>query len=769
MAIDSVAALLESIRQNQLLEPGQYPELAAEAKRFNDPRSLAQSLVKKGLLTPYQVNQIFHGQAGNLVMGQYRLLERLGEGGMGQVFKARHHSLGRIVALKVIRKERMDSAESVKRFRREIQAVAQLAHPNVVMAFDADAVGATHFYAMEYVDGIDLSKMIKQQGPLPVATACDYIRQAALGLQHAHERGLVHRDIKPGNLLVTKGDPLNGPPGAPAGKGKRTGGSGPKPLIKILDMGLARLYASDEQNVTTLQLSQAGTVIGTPDFMSPEQGKNSHLVDWRADIYSLGCTFYFLLAGHVPFPGGTNIEKLVRHQMDVPVPVEQLRPDVPVGVRAVLQKMMAKRMEERIQTGGEVAALLAPFCEGNQPAPGAGKKPKRDLPLVVPAAAPLPAAAALEAPSPKSSAFGSIKLLFYDAERRKPRRLGLVVAAVALLGVIGVFLTLLSAFSGSGTPRTGTPGPVASGKPTSLPTATTRPTTPATGSRPVLPTPVRYLPDSANHAWIFRVPEIVKSAMFRQNDAAVRESLAQHTGFLSPLGIDLYNHVDRAVFVMPSTSSQEYFVLLQGTFDQPAFQKAMDYGKPRPRPRKPAKGSLAYYYEMPGGTSLAMINTNTFIYSRDRQLIENVLNRNTSPKALDLNDRDVQRHLDGADDKGSVFVVVGGSTGDGTATLSQAGIRALTCSFRPGDDLQADYVLWASDNSWYQIYQARATEVFQPVLQTFETRLLGAQPGSDVLAAGLNTVPPSFSDRDSTVSFRARYPASDVAKMFKKP
>src|SRR5262245_51018924 len=190
MAIDTVANFLDAIRQNQLLEAGQLNEFAAEARKSTDPRQAAQFLLKRNWLTPYQLNQVFQGQGNGLVLGQYRILERLGEGGMGQVFKARHQAMGRIVALKVIRKDRLANEKAVKRFRREIQMAGSLHHPNVVIAFDADQVGGTHFFAMEYVDGTDLARVVKQSGALPVAQACDYTRQAALGLQHAHERGL---------------------------------------------------------------------------------------------------------------------------------------------------------------------------------------------------------------------------------------------------------------------------------------------------------------------------------------------------------------------------------------------------------------------------------------------------------------------------------------------------------------------------------------------------------------------------------------------------
>jgi serine/threonine-protein kinase len=434
MAIDSVNALLDVIRQNQLLEPGQLNELTPEIRRFNDPRAAAQHLLKKNWLTPYQVNQIFQGQATGLALGQYRLLERLGEGGMGQVFKARHQAMGRIVALKVIRKDRLENERAVKRFRREIQMAGQLQHPNVVLAFDADHVGGTHFFAMEYVDGTDLSRLVKQSGPLPLGTACDYIRQAALGLQHAHERGLVHRDIKPGNLLLSKGEgSINGRP-APA-KGKRTGGGPTKPLIKILDMGLARLedFADD-----ATAISRDGTVMGTPDFMAPEQAKDSHNVDWRGDIYSLGCTFYYLLTAQVPFPGGSNIEKLLKHQMDTPRPIEQLRPDVPAKVRSILNGMLAKRKEDRIQSAGELASLLAPFCDTSTAIqPAAAVTNVRATPVGSEVAA-----------GSATSSFGAIRNLFIDPDTHRARRLGLVIAVIALLGLMGMFLVVLSLVSG---------------------------------------------------------------------------------------------------------------------------------------------------------------------------------------------------------------------------------------------------------------------------------------------------------------------------------
>jgi serine/threonine protein kinase len=270
MAISSVAALLEELRRIPLLEPGQMAELTTSlAGRSSEPRALAGELVRRGWLTPYQINQLFQGRASQLVLGTFILLERLGEGGMGQVFKARQRKLGRIVALKVIRKERLTGPDAVRRFRREIQAAAQLSHPNIVLAIDADEYEGTHFFAMEYVEGPDLARCVKQNGPLPVDQACDCIRQAALGLQHAFERGLVHRDIKPHNLLLTR-------PGA-----ERQPSSA---VVKVLDMGLARLNAHGDDEYSSSTLTQEGAVMGTPDYIAPEQAMDSRTADIRADV-----------------------------------------------------------------------------------------------------------------------------------------------------------------------------------------------------------------------------------------------------------------------------------------------------------------------------------------------------------------------------------------------------------------------------------------------------------------------------------------------------
>jgi WD40 repeat protein/predicted Ser/Thr protein kinase len=274
---------------------------------------------------------------------RYRVLALLGQGGMGAVYKAEHRLMERCVALKTIGRDLSDRPGLVERFHREVKAAARLSHPNIVTAYDAERAGRTHFLVMEYVEGRDLSQLVKQRGALPVEEACEYVRQAAFGLQHAHERGMIHRDIKPHNLMVT-----------------------PEGQVKILDFGLARFVreAGAQSGAVTL----LGSVMGTPDYMAPEQASDSHQADIRADIYSLGCTLYHLLSGRVPFPKGSFFDKIMWHATDQPTPLHQLRPDLPPELIRVVERMMEKKPRRRYQTPAEVAQALAPFARGG-PAP----------------------------------------------------------------------------------------------------------------------------------------------------------------------------------------------------------------------------------------------------------------------------------------------------------------------------------------------------------------------------------------------------------------
>jgi hypothetical protein len=331
--------------------------------RLPDVRLLARELLEHDLLTPYQANQLLTGKGDSLVVDGYLVLERLGEGAMGQVFKARHGRLHRLVALKVFRPEHVTNPVAVARFLREVRAAAQLSHPNVVRAYDAGQTDNTYYFAMQYLDGRNLSRLVQQQGPLALDRACDYALQATLGLQHIHDNGMVHRDIKPSNLMVTR------PSAAMPAEASSTGGPvGPWGQVKILDLGTARLCEEPEEtDGKKKQLTKLGTIMGTADYMAPEQAISSRHADIRSDLYSLGCTLYLMLTGQPPFPGGLALDKLMRHQLEEPAAVEKLRPDVSPEVRAVLRRLMAKKPEDRFQTPQAAAVALAAAAEALRP------------------------------------------------------------------------------------------------------------------------------------------------------------------------------------------------------------------------------------------------------------------------------------------------------------------------------------------------------------------------------------------------------------------
>jgi putative intracellular protease/amidase/predicted Ser/Thr protein kinase len=285
---------------------------------------------------------------------RYRVLRVIGSGGMGVVYQAEHRLMERMVALKVIRPSLLDRPAAIERFRTEARAAARLAHPNIVAAHDAEQAGNLHFLVMEYIPGASLAKVVEGQGPLPVADACKYIRQAALGLQHAWEQGMVHRDIKPQNLMLAEDG-----------------------RVRILDFGLARLSAEQASapepgEVPSVKgpadpVTGAGVVLGTPDYIAPEQTLDSRGADIRADIYSLGCTLYFLLAGQAPFAQGSVTQKVAAHRERTPRPLSVVRPDVSPKLARIVERMMAKDPGARFQTPGEVAAALEPLLARRPP------------------------------------------------------------------------------------------------------------------------------------------------------------------------------------------------------------------------------------------------------------------------------------------------------------------------------------------------------------------------------------------------------------------
>jgi serine/threonine protein kinase len=343
VAIPSVADLAFLLRELGLLSAAGQEEFDRDLRhRFEEPQGLAAELVRRGRLTSYQVERLLEGHGRELAFGPYILLEPVGEGGMGRVFKARHRLMNRVVALKLLRAEYVADPDAVPRFRREVQAAAQLSHRHIVAAYDAAEINGVHFLSMEYAEGTDLARLIKARRRLPIREACDYARQAALGLQHAFERGLVHRDVKPSNLLLT----------APHAGG----------MVKLLDLGVARLAEGQSDGDVT----RDGALVGTPDYIAPEQAEDPRTADTRSDLYSLGCTLYHFLAGCPPFPVGTLMQKLLQHRHSEAVPVERLRPEVPPELAAVVRRLMAKRPADRYQTPAEAAQALAPFA-GEEP------------------------------------------------------------------------------------------------------------------------------------------------------------------------------------------------------------------------------------------------------------------------------------------------------------------------------------------------------------------------------------------------------------------
>ena len=302
-----------------------------------DPKTseaLVQALVKNEKLTNFQGQQVKGGKSKALKLGAYTLLDKIGAGGMGQVFKAEHRKMHRLVAIKMLPPSMMKDAAAIARFEREVTAAAKLRHPNIVAADDAAEANGAHFLVMEYVEGKDLSALVKKNGPFPVAKAVNYVLQAAKGLEFAHSEGVVHRDIKPANLLLDK-----------------------KGMVKILDMGLARIEAVGDV-AAAAELTGTGTIMGTVDYMAPEQGLSTKHADARADIYSLGCTLHYLLIGKATYGGETLAAKLLAHHNE-PIPeLRQLREEVPEQVQSVFRKMVAKKVGDRYQTMTEVVAEL---------------------------------------------------------------------------------------------------------------------------------------------------------------------------------------------------------------------------------------------------------------------------------------------------------------------------------------------------------------------------------------------------------------------------
>ena len=333
-----------SVIKSTLLSEAQMREVIADILRSDGSRStaveisdkeLADKLVQLKHLTPYQADQLLAGRT-RLTLGAYIVTDWIGQGGMGQVFKAVHNMMGREVAVKVLPLNK-STPDAIANFRREIKTQAQLDHPNLVRAYDAGEDGNVHFLVVEYVPGTDLRRLVRTHGKLTVQQASNFIKQTAEGLQHAHDVNLIHRDIKPGNILVT-----------------------PEGIAKLSDLGLAG-FVNDAED------PRAGKTVGTADYLSPEQIRTPLNVTRACDIYSLGCTLYYAITGKVPFPGGTPKNKARRHLDETPWHPRRFNEEVSDEFVDLIGDMMEKVPSQRIQSAAEVAERLAPWAEDDNP------------------------------------------------------------------------------------------------------------------------------------------------------------------------------------------------------------------------------------------------------------------------------------------------------------------------------------------------------------------------------------------------------------------
>lgn len=332
------AELIDLLHRSRLLADSLFIQVRAQLNESRaDQRSaedVADALIQHRIVTRYHAEQLLQGRYKGFYFGSYKLLDLLGYGGMGCVYLAEQLRLQRLVALKAIRR-RVDADSTVEQFEREARAVASLQHANIIQAIDYDQLGGVPYLVMEFVEGLDLERIVEKFGALPVSSAAEFVRQAALGLQHAYECGMVHRDIKPANLLVdTEG------------------------TVKVLDLGIATTIEHNGPDPQGLHRVALGSV----DYIAPEQIRDPGSVDTRADIYSLGAVLYAIIAGQPPFHGRTPDDKLRLHRRKQPPRIQALVPDVPRGLASVIRKMLSKRREDRFTEPGEVYDALSPFA-----------------------------------------------------------------------------------------------------------------------------------------------------------------------------------------------------------------------------------------------------------------------------------------------------------------------------------------------------------------------------------------------------------------------
>jgi eukaryotic-like serine/threonine-protein kinase len=431
--------LIGMIRDSSILSDRQLEKLDRHlsiGELPDEPTELAARLVKEKILTPYQAHHLVRGRSQGLVIGRYVLLSFIGKGSMGKVYRAWHRMMGRVVALKIVDPKHVSSTRTLGRFRREMQLVGRLEHPNVIRAYDADRIGDTHFIAMEYAGGQTLQELLQARGSLTPVDAIYLAAQAADGLGHAHSQGVLHRDIKPSNLLLTV-------------DGK----------IKILDFGLGTLLAKEELPAA---LTAAGITVGTPDYISPEQARMVK-IDGRSDLYSLGCTMYHLISGQLPFQGESSMDCLVGRIMGQAPPLAQIVPGLHPRVAQVVEKLMATDPDDRYQTAGEAAAALRGLLKAKSSAPartGPAESATPPQPGPIPAREAIPATPAPSPPDPirggpvlPRSSLGAVRSRWAGLGS-KPRR---IIAASAIAIAPLLVLAYLIRWASTETPTGGIP------------------------------------------------------------------------------------------------------------------------------------------------------------------------------------------------------------------------------------------------------------------------------------------------------------------------
>lgn len=452
---------IQSLSSNSILsgpEVSKLREQLAAEQLTADADVLARELVKQGKITKFQAVNIYQGHGKGLIFGDYVVLAKIGSGGMGHVYKAQHRRMKRLAAIKVLLPSLTSSAKNVQRFYQEVEVAAKLHHPNIVTTYDAGEAHGMHHLIMEFVDGSDLSKHVSKQGPLTVEQAINCVLQAARGLEHAHGQNIVHRDVKPANMLAN-----------------RLG------VIKVLDMGLARFTnpLADTTSPNVEALTECGQVMGTVDYMSPEQAADTRAADHRSDVYALGCTLYKLLTGTVPYPADTQVKKIIAHRT-VPIPsLRAVRPEVPASLDHFYQRMLAKSPEDRVQTMTEVVRTFEAMLAGKDEEdssisvldePEAADELQSFLQSIRsnPASNSSVIGRVGDTTTGRSAATG-IGHVMPELLRSKPKRTALAVGAALLIGVVSVVWFVVG---GNAPPAT---TPVAKVDPSTAPAAAVAP------------------------------------------------------------------------------------------------------------------------------------------------------------------------------------------------------------------------------------------------------------------------------------------------------